>query len=319
MHRIPAFTCIAIGLVFVSSAAWCSSDEAVTEYGDSAAFNGQEIRAFFTHKGPEIVALGVEVPAAAYDDAPMDPPSDGKYDTPVDADDPSKGVAWYCCGYEIPVSLPESAQQMTAFRNAVLNWNPQGHPPPGVYNARHTDFHFYFMSEQERLSIGHAADAKSMCWLPNPMGSEPPKIPDPQSCEQLAVTAAPLPADQVPPGYQSLGATEAAMGDHLVSLGWHEFHGQPFTEALIFTANAGHLTGMEPMVALDYMQSLQEPQRTAITMPAAFPTAGMYPTEYVVAYDRDAGLFRVSFENWKAFPASTGEAPAAEAAATSSP
>ena len=313
MNRIPVFTFAAIGLVFACPAAWCSSEDAVTEYGAPTAFNGQEIRVFFTHKGPDIVALGVEVPAAAYDNAPTDPPSDGKYDTPVDADDPSKGVAWYCCGYEIPVDLPEAAQQMTTFQYAILNWNPQGHPPPGVYNAPHTDFHFYFMPEQERLSIGHARDSKSMCWLPNPMGSDPPKVPSPQNCEQLAATAAALPADQVPPGYQSLGASEAAMGDHLVSLGWHEFHGQPFTEALIYTANAGHLTGMEPMAALDWMRGLQEPQRTVITMPAAFPKAGMYPTEYVVAYDRDQGLFRVSFENWKAFPASTA-APAAVAA-----
>ena len=215
-----------------------------------------------------------------------------------------QGTAWYCCGYEIVLGLPESALSLTAFRHVVLNWNPQGHVPPGVYSQAHTDFHFYFTSSEERRAIGRAPDANAMCWIPNPAGSEPPTVPIPQTCEQFARTAAALPDDQMPPGYLNVGATEPAMGNHLLDLSSHEFHGQAFDHTFIYMADAGRLTGMEPMIALAFLRNLQEPVRVPISMPAAFPTAGLYPTEYVMEYDRAGGLFRVSYESWKPFPAS---------------
>lgn len=306
MSKDFAPACIAAGLVLFSPAALASSTEFVTDYGPAATFNGQELRVYLTHNDSQIGALGVEVPAAMYEGAPMDPPSDGKYDVPNDAADPDKGMAWYCCGYEIVVDLPESALKMSAFRKVVLNWNPQGHVPPGVYTLAHTDFHFYFMSEEERLGIGRARDAADMCMMANPLGPEPPMLPFPQNCDQIGVTAAPVPPEQMPPGYQSINATEPAMGNHLLDPAAHEFHGQPFDHTHIYMTNAGKLTGMEPMITLEYLRSLSEPVRVPISVPAAFPEPGMYPTEYVMEYDRPAGVFRVSYENWKLFPGSSG-------------
>jgi hypothetical protein len=296
--------CVAFGLVHFSPAALGSTAEVSTEYGASAVFQGESVRAFISHDGQQIQSFGVEVPAALYDKAPVDPPSDGLYDVPVDAEDPGQGMAWYCCGYEIVVPIPASATELTPFREVVLNWNPKGHVPPFVYDVPHTDFHFYFMSDEERLTIGGAHDSSSMCTVPNFLGPEPPMLPIPQNCEQLAVTGAVLPADQMPPGYQNLGLTEPAMGNHLVDPAFHEFHGMPFDHTLIYMTNAGRLTGMEPMISLAFMRSLDGPVRVPISMPAAFPVAGMYPTEYVVEYDREGGLFRVSYETWKPFPAS---------------
>jgi hypothetical protein len=304
MRNSIVFACVTFCLVSIAPAAWGADSEPVTEYGAPAEFNGQNPRVFFTHAGPEVLSLGVEVPAAMYDGAPMDPPSDGQYDVPVDAADPARGMAWYCCGYEVVMELPESARSLTAFRHVVLNWNPRGHVPPGVYTAAHTDFHFYFTSSAERRTIGRAGDAKEMCSIPNPVGSEPPTVPVPQTCEQFAVTTAALPDDQMAPGYQNVGATEPAMGNHLLDLASHEFHGQAFDHTFIYMADAGRLTGMEPMISLEFLRSLQEPVRVPISMPAAFPTAGVYPTEYLVEYDRANGMFRVSYEAWKPFPAS---------------
>lgn len=306
MNKAIMSACVALGLVHFFPAALASQAEFVTEHGPVATFNGQQVRAFFTHNGSEIGALGVEVPAAMYEGAPMDPPSDGKYDVPQDANDPAKGKAWYCCGYEIAVDVPESAMQMSAFRKVVLNWNPQGHVPPGVYTVPHTDFHFYFITDEERLAIGRARDASDMCLMANPLGPEPPMLPFPQNCDQIGFTAAPLPADQMPAGYQNIKATEPAMGNHLLDPASHEFHGQAFDHTHIYMANAGKLAGMEPMITLDYLRSLQAPVRVPVSMPAAFPMAGMYPTEYVMEYDRDDGVFRVVYENWKTFPASNG-------------
>ena len=304
MSKATLYACAAIGLVFSSPAVSGSAAEFHTEFGSPAVYNGQQVRSFFSHNGNEIHALGVEVPAAMYDTAPMDPPSDGRYDVPGEAADAAGATAWYCCGYEIVVPLPESALRMSAFREVVLNWNPKGHIPPGVWDTAHTDFHFYFMGSDERLAIGRARDSHDMCVRPNPLGPEPPMVPFPQSCAQLDLTAAVLPDDQMAPGYSNVGAIEPAMGNHLLDLATHEFHGEAFTHTFIYMSNAGRLTGMEPMITLAYLRSLEAPVRVPISMPAAFPLAGLYPTEYVMEYDRGAGVFRVSYENWKAFPAS---------------
>lgn len=306
MNKAMVSACVAIGLVNFSTAAMAAPAEMVTEYGSAATYNGQQVRVFFTHNDSDIQALGIEVPAAMYDDAPMDPPSDGRYDVPVDVADPAKGVAWHCCGYEVIAGLPDSALRMTPFREVILNWNPQGHVPPGIYSVPHTDFHFYFMTDADRLSIGGAKDSKVMCTVPNFLGPEPPRLPVAEDCEQLAITAAELPADQMPAGYQNLGLVEPAMGNHLVDPNFHEFHGTAFDQTFIYMTNAGQLSGMEPMITLGFMRNLQEPVHAQITMPAAFPVAGMYPTGYVMEYDRDDGMFRVYYENWKPFPASNG-------------
>ena len=307
MNKAIVFACVTIGLVPFSPAALGSTAEVIKDYGPAAAFNDQQVRVFFTHSDSGIEALGIEVPAALYEGAPLDPPSDGRYDVPVEATDSAKGVAWHCCGYEIVADLPDSARQMTPFNKVVLNWNPQGHVPPGVYDSAHTDFHFYFMSEAERLSIGGAHDSSVMCTIANFLGPEPPRLPVAQDCAQLAETAAVLPADQMPPGYQNLGLVEPAMGNHLVDPAFHEFHGKAFDHTFIYMTNRGRLTGMEPMISLSFLRGLEQPARVPISMPAAFPQAGIYPTEYVMEYDRDAGLFRVSYENWKPFPASGGQ------------
>lgn len=303
MNRLTGSSCAMILLFCLCVAATGLAAEATTDYGEPTVFNGQQVRVFFAHNDTDISALGVEVPAEMYLNAPMLPASDGKYDVPVDAGDPGKGVAWHCCGYEIVLALPESAVKMSAFRHVVLNWNPQGHVPPGIYNLPHTDFHFYFISNEERLSIGGARDATEMCKVPDASPDQPP-LPNPQTCDQFQATAAELPPDQMPAGYVNMGATEPAMGNHLIDPASHEFHGQLFDHTFIYMTNKGRLTGMEPMISLDFLHNVQQPVRVPIAMPAAFPMAGLYPTEYVVENDRERGVFRVAYESWKTFPAS---------------
>lgn len=303
MNNAIVSACVTIGVGLLIPAALGSTAEISTEYGTPTTFSGAPARTFFQHDGHTVIALGVEVPAALYDKAPLDPPSDGRNDVPVDADDPTQGIAWYCCGYEIVLELPPAAIEKTAFRHVVLNWNPRGHAPAGVYDSAHTDFHFYFTSVEEREAIGRARDSKDMCMVP---GADPagPLERNAQTCEQFQVTAAALPPDQMPRGYVSVGATEPAMGNHLLDPKSHEFHGEAFDHTFIYMSHAGRLTGMEPMITLNFMRGLDKPLRVPIAMPEAFPVAGLYPTEYVVEYDRDGALFRVYYENWKWFPAS---------------
>src|SRR5215210_403530 len=42
---------------------------------------------------------------------------------------------------------------ITPFDHGYMEWNPFGHPPAGVYDPPHFDFHFYMTSVEEQLSI----------------------------------------------------------------------------------------------------------------------------------------------------------------------
>ena len=42
------------------------------------------------------------------------------------------------------------------YKHMLVDWNPQGHEPPGVYDLPHFDFHFYTITSEERMQIGPA-------------------------------------------------------------------------------------------------------------------------------------------------------------------
>jgi hypothetical protein len=39
------------------------------------------------------------------------------------------------------------------YTHMLVDWNPHGHEPVGVYDLPHFDFHFYYVSNEERLGI----------------------------------------------------------------------------------------------------------------------------------------------------------------------
>jgi hypothetical protein len=44
------------------------------------------------------------------------------------------------------------------FTHFGLEWNPQGHPPSGIYEDPRFDFHFYLVPEAERLAFSTGLD-----------------------------------------------------------------------------------------------------------------------------------------------------------------
>ena len=48
-------------------------------------------------------------------------------------------------GYEYVLPLPDAVARRAdvPFKWVLLNWNPVGHVPPGVYDVAHFDVHFY--------------------------------------------------------------------------------------------------------------------------------------------------------------------------------
>ena len=55
-------------------------------------------------------------------------------------------------GTETHLNLPKNASD-TLFNHLLFDWNPAGHPPPGIYNLPHFDLHFYWINKQEREAI----------------------------------------------------------------------------------------------------------------------------------------------------------------------
>lgn len=160
---------------------------------------------------------------------------------------------------EYVLPLPRQAQS-TAFRHVVLNWNPHGHIPPGIYDTPHFDYHFYIITPEQRALITGTGD------------------------DQARALRMPAPA-AIPTGYIGPdGTVEPRMGWHWIDPASPEFHGQPFTETFIYGFYDGQMAFIEPMVTTAFLASRPFVSR-AIALPAVYPTSGYYPTGYAISYD----------------------------------
>jgi len=172
---------------------------------------------------------------------------------------------------EFSFELPAEAGA-TPFRHVGLNWNPQGHVPPGIYNVPHFDVHFYMISEAQRYAItGTGTDSLRLYRAPGPEY---------------------LPADYINPP----GAGEPRMGNHWVDPTSPEFNGMPFTRTFIYGSYDGQVTFWEPMITKDYLET--QPSATQdIKQPQRYSEGGRYfPTRYTVRFDTVAREYRISLD-----------------------
>jgi hypothetical protein len=174
--------------------------------------------------------------------------------------------------YNLP--LHQKAQAATPYDHLAINWNPFGHPPPGIYTVPHFDFHFYMISMDEQMMIPEYNATTAM------MFDNPP---------------APgyLPANYIPiPGGVPM------MGKHWVDVTSPELNGVPFTKTLIYGTFDGKVIFHEPMVTLAVIQSGE-------TIEAPIPQAQYvaehgtyYPTMYKIYMDAATGKHYVSFTDF---------------------
>jgi hypothetical protein len=265
-----------------------------TSWGELTGFGNGAIQTFVTADSsgkPEYV--GVYFTAGLLSGLP-ETPSDGKWDV-VDGDG---NLIIPCCGHEVVLNFPESAATIP-FKHFVLNWNPLGHPPAGVYTAPHYDLHFYTISNDERIAIA-AATAETMCSVPDPSDT-PGEHPVPVSCETLEQAIIPLPENQTPPGYIDVAEVAPGMGNHLVNVTAPEMTGEPFTYTWIYGAYAGRLTFYEPMIANAFLEERNPETCAAISMPEEMPESGYYPSQYCIRYMSDQDAFAVTLESFVAY------------------
>ncbi|MGE5248319.1 MAG: DUF5602 domain-containing protein [Verrucomicrobiota bacterium] len=174
-------------------------------------------------------------------------------------------------GWDYEVSLPRHVK-VPPFDHIVVDWNPRGHIPPGIYDVPHFDFHFYLIGSKERNAIGVTK-------------------------EDMAKQRKKPPVRYLPAGYiLPEGTEEPRMGSHWIDPAAPEFHQRPFTKTFIYGSYNGHVTFYEPMVALAYLKENAENGPEAIKLPVAYERHGFYPAAYRVKYDSVRREYTVSLE-----------------------
>lgn len=175
--------------------------------------------------------------------------------------------------HDVPYVLPMPADgPRTVIDHAVINWEPHGHAPPGVFDVPHFDFHFYVISEAEQRRVRFETDQDSA-------------RPEQQPSAEL------LPAGYIVPP----GTAVPQMGVHALDPSWPEFHGQPFTASFIYGYYDRRLIFVEPMASLAFLES--KPSFSApVVRPAAYSVPGLYPSAYAVKYDTAREVYEITLE-----------------------
>jgi hypothetical protein len=184
--------------------------------------------------------------------------------------------------YEFVIPLPDAVARRAdiPFKWVLLNWEPLGHIPPGVYDVPHFDVHFYM----EPIANVFAIES-------GPCG------PEFIRCDQFEVARRPVPANYMHPDFKDVEAAVPAMGNHLVDLTGPEFAKQPFTRTWIYGAYDGKVTFYEEMVTRAFL--LSKPNTCfPIKVPPAVGLRGFYPTVSCLRDDARTGEYTVSMEQF---------------------
>ena len=182
--------------------------------------------------------------------------------------------------YELVLPLPDvvARGRDIPFKWVLLNWNPTGHIPPGVYDVPHFDVHFFMEPIASVFAIASG-----------PCG------PEFIHCDHFEVARRPLPANYMHPDFKDVEAAVPAMGNHLVDLTSPEFNKQPFTRTWIFGAYNGKVTFYEEMVTRAFILS-KLGTCYPIKTPPAVGRSGFYPTLVCHRHDARTGEYTVSME-----------------------
>ncbi len=222
-----------------------------TFYGPSVQMGNGHVRSWIniTRKDNKPLAIGMEITDGALQNLPND-----AHDFAMNT---------------FMLALHKKAKEVTAFDHMMINWEPEGHEPPGIYDVPHFDFHFYKISTSEQMMIG-----------PMP-------------------TAAP-PAGYLPASYVIQGATVPQMGTHWLDPASPELPPRfiPFTHTFIYGSNAGEVVFFEPMITLSYLEAGNSVVKS-IPQPMHFaPTNTYYPSEYRIWEDASNERHYVALSNF---------------------
>jgi hypothetical protein len=213
-----------------------------TYYGPTKALGNGKAQTFITlNKGGKPVAFGIALSEKSLENLPVGHEGHEGHNS-----------------FEYLLSLPKQAD-ITPFKFATLDWNPFGHEPHGIYDLPHFDFHFYLISNEERMSITPLA--------PSEMD---PNIPL---------------AKYMPASYIQLPGRVPNMGVHWINPAAPELNGEIFEKNFTYGTYKEKLAFMEPMISLDYIKSKPTAAAETFPLPEAFQVSGYYPSKYEVTYN----------------------------------
>ena len=199
-------------------------------------------------------------------------------------------------GHHAFFSIPQSdGLESFPYQTVQVNWNPYGHPPI-QFVRNHFDFHFHTqtLDELKKIEAGTCTDELFSC---KPTLQEKAK-------RQLT-------ADYLPLGYSSADLIAAVpwMGTHLIHGATFPKRAEDFTQVLIHGAWDGQLSFQEPMITVEYLNSLKTAEGSrecfAIPQPARYSDSKVYPQRWCASYAPDNQMFKVSLTQFPEHVSST--------------
>jgi len=225
-------------------------------------------------------AIGIALSAAALENLPTDSDNHRCFGRNKDGAIEAGTKCQHTFEYALPLPDAAAGRADIPFKWVLLNWNPVGHIPPGIYDAPHFDIHFEMAPIAEIFAIE-----------PGSCG------PEFVRCDQFQIGKKPLPANYVHPDFRDVDAVVPAMGNHLIDVTGPEFKQHPFTRSWIFGVYDGKVIFYEEMVTLSHL--LAKPNACVpIKSPEAVAVKGFYPTVSCIRHDSGTGDYTVSMENF---------------------
>ncbi len=167
------------------------------------------------------------------------------------------------------LKLHQKAFDVTPYQHIMVNWEPAGHEPPGIYNVPHFDMHFYKISVAERLAI-------------------------------TGVPGLAPPAGFLPAAYVIQAATVPQMGTHWIDPSSPELPPTlvPFTYTFIYGSTNGKTIFNEPMITRAFMLGGTSVSK-AFPQPLNFlPNNTNYPTVYKIWKSAENGRHYVALTDF---------------------
>lgn len=256
------------------------------DYGESAALGNGTMTAYSQTEDGVPVSIGVVFPSHTLAGLPYDPPNAGLWCYDKDGDGTEDRMTECTGGYERALHLSDEFRDNvdSPFTYVLLNWNPHGHVPPGVYDIPHFDIHYFLNANAERLAI------------------RPGPCPVLVNCDDYALGKILPDAKYIAADYVDADAIEPAMGNHLVDPTGPEFDGERFTHTFIYGSWDGDITFYEPMVTHEWFSGLADGTVDdacfSLKLPRAWERSGWYPTEYCLRYRANRDELTASLEGF---------------------
>lgn len=257
-HQSGWTTLLLQGMGLALAASGALAEEAVHQ-GPVVTLHDGSARTYLVIEDDKPVEVGVALDSAFLAALPKDGASGGEV--------MPNGHSTFAYMLNMPAINP------TPFQYVMLDWNPAGHEPHGVYDQPHFDVHFYIISDAQRHAIS------------------------PDDLEFMAKAHRLPPSEFIPAGYIEPGlAPVPLMGMHLVDPASPELrpeNPERFTRTFIYGSWDGQLIFAEPMITTAYLE-----QRGDVTVPVPvaerYNPQGYYPGAYNVRWDEAAGEYRIS-------------------------